>query len=72
MTYILIYICMKLLETVNFLIVLMKIKLFKMNTEALNKNIGFVHRKKCFSYMSFDLERKGLRDLVLSSDRFFG
>jgi len=33
---------MKLLKTVNFFIVLVKIKLFKMNTKALNKNIGFV------------------------------
>lgn len=36
---------MKLLKTVDFFIVLMKIKLFKMNTEALNKNIGIVHRQ---------------------------
>lgn len=43
--YINIYICMKLLKTVDFFIVLMKIKLFKMNTEALNKNIGIVHRQ---------------------------
>lgn len=49
----------------------MKIRLFNMNPKALNKKHWVCALWNCFSYMLFELERKGLQDLLLPSYRFF-
>lgn len=50
----------------------MKIKLFKMNTKALNENIGFVHRKNVLASRCLSWKEKIFRILYyLPKDFFF-